>query len=233
MKIEIADIVIELEAKYPFVSSLTEEYRTDLPTDVHVCVKDFEIEDAARRYGEPDYAAESIAIYSRIADALPRYDAILMHGAAIVDGEVAYLITAPSGVGKTTHVNNWISSFGDKVYVLNGDKPVIRYFDGIPYVCGTPWRGKEGMGVREKKRLGAIVVFRRGEINRAVQVRPEDVSEKLLSQIYVPRGIEEMQLALSILDKLLSDIPLFVAECNMETSSASVVRDAIARAKHE
>ena len=233
MKIEIADIVIELEAKHPYVSSLVEEYKTDLQTDFYVDATDAEIKDAEIRYSEPDYAAESIAIYSKIADLIPRYDAILMHGAAIAEKDNAYLITAPSGVGKTTHVNNWLASFGEEVHILNGDKPIIRYFDGVPFVCGTPWRGKERLGVKEKKRLGAIVIFRRGEKNRAVRVKPEEVSARLLSQIYVPRGIAEMQMALSILDKLLSDVPLIVAECNMEKSSASVVRDAIVRAQNE
>ena len=235
MKIEIADIVIEFEAKYDYISSLVQEYKTTSPADFSVYATDSEIKDAQKRYSESDYAAESIAIYSKIADALPRYDAILMHGAAIADGDSAYLITAPSGVGKTTHVNNWLASFGDSVHVLNGDKPIVRYFDGTPFVCGTPWQGKEGLGVREKKKLGAIVIFRRGEINRAEQVEAQNVSEKLLSQIYIPRGIEEMQAALSLLDRLLSDIPIIVAECNMEKNSAFVVRDAIikARARYE
>ncbi|MBR6090450.1 MAG: hypothetical protein IKP86_10980 [Anaerolineaceae bacterium] len=47
---------------------------------------------------------ENSALYALMAEKLSAYDVLLMHGSALcMDGE-AYVFTAASGTGKSTHV---------------------------------------------------------------------------------------------------------------------------------
>ena len=41
--------------------------------------------------------------YRQIAERLPEYGAMLFHGSAVAVDGAAYLFTAPSGIGKSTH----------------------------------------------------------------------------------------------------------------------------------
>ena len=48
-----------------------------------------------------------------------------MHGAVIRYKGKAYLFTAPSGTGKTTHIRQWLKK-AEGTFVVNGDKPLIK-----------------------------------------------------------------------------------------------------------
>ncbi len=50
----------------------------------------------------------------------------MLHASAIVVGNSAYLFSASSGTGKSTHTKLWQECFGDKAVIINDDKPVIR-----------------------------------------------------------------------------------------------------------
>ena len=87
-----------------------------------------------------DSYIESLEVYRKISDGMIDFGIILMHGAAVaVDGK-AYIFLARSGVGKTTHIQNWMKVIPVTV-VVNGDKPLIDAHAKLVY--GTPWCGKE------------------------------------------------------------------------------------------
>ena len=47
--------------------------------------------------------------------------------------DYAYVFSADSGTGKSTHTQLWLEHFGDRAYILNDDKPAIRLIDGKVY----------------------------------------------------------------------------------------------------
>ena len=76
------------------------------------------------------------------ADALLPRDRLLMHGAALAWQGQAYLFTAPSGTGKSTHAMLWRRYLGSGAEVINGDKPLLHLPpDGPAVVYGSPWAG--------------------------------------------------------------------------------------------
>ena len=165
IKISIASLVVEIENKYEYIKTQSREYITNAAADftVRADEEDFEREEqncgSEARFSR-DYL-ESIIIYRKIAEELPKYNAFVFHGAAMYDGRGAYVLTAPSGTGKTTHMRLWLDLYPD-VSVLNGDKPIIRLEGGVPYVYGTPWQGKENYGKNAKAELLAIAFLSRG-----------------------------------------------------------------------
>ena len=173
---------------------------------------------------------EAIVVYRKIAERLPSFDAFVFHGAVLsLDGD-AYAITAKSGVGKTTHTRLWLDAFGERVHYLNGDKPVIRFIDGVPYACGTPWQGKEDYGRNEMRPLRAIAFLDRGAENHAFEIPLRDAALRMASQIYLPKESRVNTLrAMSLLDKLLKSVRLVRIECNMEKTAALVAMQAMTK----
>ena len=231
IKIEIAGLTVALDNRYPYTERLCREYVSDNEPDftVRASDEDIEKERSVSEQEPPDGYLESVVLYRKIADRLPQYDAFVFHGAVLVYEGEAYAFTARSGVGKTTHTRLWLSEFDGKAYYLNGDKPIIRFFDGIPYACGTPYKGKEGYGVNERARLRAIAFLERSEENRASQTDKERSSVKLLSQIYLPREPRAVLATMSLADRLLQSVRLVELGVNMDKSAAWVAMQELTR----
>jgi hypothetical protein len=231
VKIEIAALKIALQNNFSHIESLACEYLTDGECDFTVSVTNSQI-DRERKNSDgasfSDGYLESICLYREIAEKLPEYDAFVFHGCVMAYNGGAYLFTARSGVGKTTHAKNWLSLYGDKVHVLNGDKPVIRIIDGTPYAAGTPWRGKENYGVNEMLPLRAIVFLDRGPINRVSEILPKDATVRLIKQVYLPqKSALSLTKTMRLSDKILSSVRLLHLECTKDEKSAEVSFNAL------
>ncbi len=223
--IKIAGLNVGIENKHRYIERLAEDYITDASPDFIVSAEDSEI--AAERecveVAFSDGYLESIVVYRKIAERLPSYDAFVFHGAVLNLDGVAYAFTAKSGVGKTTHTRLWLKHFGDRVHYLNGDKPIIRFIDGKPYACGTPWQGKENYGVNEMAPLVGIAFLRRGEKNRAALVPSSEVITDLVTQMYMPRNTAQAMLStMRMADRVISSVRLVELYCNMDDTAAII-----------
>ncbi len=90
---------------------------------------------------------------------MPSYDTVLFHGSALaIDGD-GYLFTAKSGTGKSTHTRLWRERFGDRVVMINDDKPLLHIDAGSVIAYGTPWNGKHRLGTNASVPLRADCVF--------------------------------------------------------------------------
>ena len=143
----------------------------------------------------------------------------------MLDGE-AYLFTALSGTGKSTHTALWRKRFGDRVTMINDDKPIIRNIDGKFWVCSTPWMGKSEIGTNIDVPIKAVYVLQRGEKNTAERVSTARVFKQLLEATLVPDTAENMQKLLELFDGLFSSVPLFLLSCNTDEEAAQVAYNA-------
>ena len=143
-----ADFVVELQNRYSFLDQQCQFflYEGDRETDFVISVTDEEMMQEANVSQYPDNMGylESICTYRKLCMQLPVHDAMLLHSAVIEADGRGIAFFARSGVGKTTHTRHWIKTYFPQVNIVNGDKPIIRFYDGIPYAYGTPWAGKEG-----------------------------------------------------------------------------------------
>lgn len=231
IKIKIADIPILIMNRYPYTEEYCKDYITDEPEQFTVSVSDEDIENerkVAEYQGAGEDILENTAIFRKIAEKMPDYDAFLFHSSSIELGGYAYVFTANSGVGKTTHTRLWLSEFGDEVSILNGDKPIVRFFDGVPYICGTPWQGKENYGKNAMKPLKGVAFLSRGKENVAKRIKPEEAVMKFMSQIFLPRSSPDyLRKTLKLADKMLKSVRLVELHCNMEKEAAYVSRAAL------
>lgn len=232
IKISVASLVIGIDNRYDYIEKLARGYITRAEDEADFIVRaddeDFEREerfgDAEHRF--PPAYLESIIIHRKIAEQLPKYNAFVFHGAAMSVGDKAYILTAPSGTGKTTHMRLWLDLYDD-VSVINGDKPIIRVEEGRAYVYGTPWRGKENYGSNTRAELSAIVFLSRGKENRAESVSADEVSLQFFRQAYMPESREALARTMSLAGDVLRNVERVALWCNMQRSAAEVARSAI------
>ena len=229
IRIKIADIPIGLDNRYDYIEQLSRDYLTDDEPELIVSASDSELEkenEITGRQFSMGYV-ESTVLFRNIAEQLPKYGAVVFHGAVLAKGDKAYAFTAKSGVGKTTHTRLWISEFKDSVHYINGDKPIIRLIDGVPHAFGTPWRGKEKYGVNESRPLAAIALLERGEKNTAEVIEAKDSVLRLVKQIYIPRDPVCAALAMRVADSIASSVRFVELKCNTQCEAAWVAARAM------
>ena len=225
MIISLAGLTVDVRNRYSYVEKIAADYVTDsqnIDFSVEATDEDIEFEREMSEYEFSVGYLESIALYRKIAEQLPSYDAVVFHGAVIAEDGVAYAVTARSGVGKTTHLSLWKKAFGEKVYILNGDKPILRVIDGVVYASGTPWRGKEGYGVPGMLPLKAIGFLERAKEPSATVISKDSAVARFASQIYIPSTPRAAALALGVLNRMINSVGLYEIRANMDVQSAHV-----------
>lgn len=173
------------------------------------------------------FMAESTLILTQICNRiLENYDGFFFHSSSLMLDDEAYVFTAVSGTGKSTHTALWRKLFKEKVVMINDDKPIIRKKDGIFYVYGTPWMGKSDIGNNVKAPVKAVYILQRGEKNSAVRVKPGAVFKNILEATVVPTDRRNMEKLLELLDEFFCSVPLFLLTCNMDIEAAQVAYNA-------
>ncbi len=157
---------------------------------------------------------------------LLRFRGLLMHASCVEKDGFAYLFSAKSGTGKSTHTNLWLKAFpGSRI--INDDKPAIRKIDGRFCACGTPFSGKFDISENRQTPVRALVFLERGTENRIEPIAPVQAIPLFLSQTLRPPMKERMADLLDILGELLEEVPAFRLICNMELSAAHTAFEGI------
>jgi hypothetical protein len=193
----------------------------------------------AKSYTEDDYEGkprrefsdeylETLALYRKISDNMCDYGVMLFHGSVIaVDGE-AFLFTAKSGTGKSTHTRLWRELFGERAVMVNDDKPLIAIKDnGEAFVYGTPWCGKHSLGNNISVPLRSICILERAENNSICRTEPSQVYPLLIQQTYRSSDPIKLMKTLPILDDLLKSVSVYRLGCNMDIEAARVAYTAM------
>lgn len=159
---------------------------------------------------------ENNAIHAALAQKLVNYDVLLMHGSAVcVDGQ-AYLFTAASGTGKSTHARLWREVFGERAFMINDDKPLLRIEGDQVMVYGTPWNGKHHLGRNVCAPLQAIAYLNRADENRTERMSSAEAYPVLVRQAYSSTVPAVMRRILDMEKYMVQTVPFYRLWCNME-----------------
>ena len=215
-KIEIANIVLEINA----FNESTKRYCGDFLSNkepqyvITMTQEDLENEKHINEDGKV-YANEEIsALYRKIADIFVEENVLVMHGSSFKVGNNAFIVTARSGVGKSTHVNLLKEYLGKDFEYINDDKPLLKV-DNELVLFSSPWNGKERRGNNTYAPLRSVIFLNRGLTNTYKKLsNNSDVYFRLLSQIYLPRDKAKREKALSLIDILLKRISFYEINVN-------------------
>ena len=231
MKYKIADLIVEMTPKYTESIRLAEPflYNGDRETDIKLKISyDYVDETAAK----PNCLStkpqlENFAFSNVFNRAAIKYGVMLVHSSALVYDGGAYLFSADSGVGKSTHTKLWLKAFGDKVHIINDDKPVVRLYDDHAVAFGTPFDGGSRIAHNENYPLKAIIFVERGEKNSVRIPTSREIIQKLYFQTARMVNRETAEKMLLNFEKLLTLSKFYVLTCNMDISAAYVAFDGI------
>ena len=228
INISVAGICFGIEHRFN-LPLIMEAFRSEEEPQYVISVSDEELNAERVLNRRSNNYLEFICIYRKIAELLPNHDAFVMHGAAICRADACYLITAPSGTGKTTHAKLWLSSFPD-AWILNGDKPIIRKQDDRFYAYGTPWNGKERYGTNGQSELKAISLLHRSETNAICPASGGEMIGFVMKQVYLARDPARRVRQLELMDECLRSTPIFRMGCNMDPEAAIIAYEAMSQA---
>lgn len=155
---------------------------------------------------------------------LVRYNGLRLHASALEWEGKAYLFSADSGTGKSTHRQMWQNLYGeDKVTVFNDDKPALRFVDGKWYAYGTPWSGKDGINKNVKAPLAGICFLERGPENRIRRLSPIEALPLFMKQtVWRMDNREDMEMLTDSLNSLFQSVPIYLLECTPTTDAAKL-----------
>ena len=236
--IRLADINIEIVHRFRRVRQMCEEYIVDAEPEftVRVTTSDFRAERARdSRSGKHSlkwfswHRYEATSIYRKICLKLMDYDAFLLHATVVaVDGE-GYAFLAKSGIGKTTHAKYWLKYFGERAFVVNGDKPIVRIIGDRVYSYGTPWCGKENQSTYVGVPLRAIIFLERGQGTLVTKAPSEMVPERIVSQLLITKDGKQRERTFELADRAMSLVPMYRLSCDMDPDTAMIAWQSISK----
>lgn len=231
MKYLIANLITEYEPKSEGFKSFLKPFLYDGEREADIVLRysQEQIESLLKRMvkGTAFHEAESFGVSNQFNRAVIRHRAMLIHSSALVLGGRAYLFSASSGVGKSTHTRLWLDAFGDRVHIMNDDKPVVRIYDDEVIAHGTPFDGGSGIALNESHPLGAVIFIERGEENRVRVPSSAEVIQLLYFQTARMVGAQTAEMMLDNFDKLIGRTQFLVLTCNMEPAAAQTAYEAI------
>ena len=176
-----------------------------------------------------DTYLETIAVLRKVTEGLFGFDTLLFHGSVVaVDGQ-AYLFTAKSGTGKSTHTRFWRETFGDRAVMVNDDKPFLRITEDGVLAYGSPWNGKHKLGNNICVPLKAICILERGEENQIQAISGQEASMMLFQQSNRPMDPRKMPIYMDLIDQLSKKTEFYRMQCNLDPNAAQVAFDAMSK----
>lgn len=226
--------MIEITSLYPEVHTYCKEYVWDGESDFGVTTtlediaferaqsaREDEIEHRQVRHYSDGYL-EELAVYRKIAERMLDYKTFLFHSSVIAVDNKAYLFTARSGTGKSTHTRLWRELLGERAVMVNDDKPLIRVGrDGV-FVYGTPYNGKHRIGSNICVPLKAVAVLERSETNQIERIELTEAYPILLQQVYRPSDAQKMLITMQLINEFAERTALYRLGCNMEIQAARI-----------
>ena len=233
MLCRIADLFVEVPAAGG-MASRCREYLSKETAEPDIVIR----EEYYRREKYPEGTSEELIAYMESAiqffAKLLSFDGVYLHASCVRMGDRAYLFSADSGTGKSTHTRLWQQIFGDAAQIFNDDKPALRRIDGAWYSYGLPWCGKDGININMKVPLAGICFLKQGEQNEIRRLTSTEAIQRLMPQTLKNiKSIKKLDVTLNNFDKLIREIPIFELENRPEPEAALLSYETMRRAAEE
>ncbi len=228
-KIKIANKVIDINAFNETTKRYCGDFLSDEEPDYLITMTEQDLinESKESSTGKVYVNEEISALYRKIADLFVEDNILVFHGSSFMVNNSGFIITARSGVGKSTHSRLLKSLLGEEFQYINDDKPLLLVNDVVT-VYSSPWNGKERRGNNINAPLRAIMFLGRSEEpNYRKIINKEEIYIKLMSQTYLPKQKDKREKALKLVDKLLKEINIYEINVNMNEESAKMTKERI------
>ncbi len=229
----LADLKVEYHPIHERVQQILRDYSADFEEPdlvLHITQQDIDFErhiDKTLPKNLAERAVEKTAAFRLFAEKLPDFKGVLLHSCLIKVNDKGIAFTAPSGTGKTTHTILWQKLLGERLTIINGDKPFVRFLDGNLYAYGSPWMGKEHLGCNLKSPLTDICLIERSNINKTEPMNKEEGIMLLMQQVYMPFDSVMRMKTIELIYRIAEKVNFWKIKCNMDIEAAETSYKAI------
>ena len=181
--------------------------------------------------GEKDSYIEYRCLVSRTSLHLLQYGCCVFHCCCFVWKGYAWLLTAPSGTGKTTQYRNWQNAHPGEITMLSGDMPVLEMReDGSVWAHPTTWNGKEDLGNHISAPVAGVVLLEQGKENVLTPLSVRDGLIPILHQFMViPETEEQIREFCRLMDQMFRTLPFWKLVNLGDPASTELIRTAFAQ----
>lgn len=152
---------------------------------------------------------------------------LLLHASVIRKDGYGYLMTAPSGTGKSTHTFLWYKNIPG-CDLMNDDNPVVRILDGTPIIYGTPWSGKTPCYRNIQAPVGAIVRIQQRKKNEIRRMSPVESLAQLLPAASSMKWDKRVYLGVcDSLSQLISKVGIYELGCLPDADAARLCYETV------
>ena len=231
-KFIIAGIKTEYNVRGELLRERSEKYKADFDDDevqIRLNIKPEFIEKKKSEiphlsWDDHEYMWTCEAFYNELL----KHSGMMLHSSCVEKDGFAYLFSARSGTGKSTHTHLWLENL-ENTRIINDDKPALLRENGVWYACGTPFSGKTDENENIKVPIRAIIFLYRGEENKVEKMEKSAAGPLILEQTINPGNKTLAINMLELLDLLVREVPVFTIRCNMEKDAATTAYNEIER----
>ncbi|MBQ8783839.1 MAG: hypothetical protein IJZ57_08730 [Clostridia bacterium] len=222
---KIAGLTVEYSCRFDLLKSRSKKYICDEkePQIKLSLGEDYYISRRKKFPTLTDEEIEYIGMGAAFYKELLSFDGMMLHASAVeLEGE-AYLFSAPSGTGKSTHTEGWLRVF-EKAEIINDDKPAVRKVDGQYFAFGTPFSGKNDISVNKGYPIKGICFLDRGQ-NQIKRLDAQSAMTPLFNQTIRPDDEGKMDLLCLRVEDLLENVSFYAMLCDTSSEAVKMAYD--------
>ncbi len=220
----IANLTVDMECNYPMMIKRSRKFlfegepKGEADITLSACDEELiELKKRVEAFSVSD--CEYMVLCEKFYKELLKFDGMLLHASAVEYKNRAYLFSANSGVGKSTHTHLWLK-YIDSAEILNDDKPAIRRIGENYFAFGTPFSGKTDEAKTTGAQLGAIVFLERALENRIEKLSAAEALPLIMGQTIRPSAsVKYMEILLEFLDGLIRTVPIYKLYCDISSDA--------------
>ncbi len=220
------DTLISRAKKYKIDDSKID--KNDCDIIIELDDKEFiEYKEKHKHYG---YSALEYAwVGTKFYRGLLELDGMYLHSSVVAVDDKAYIFSADSGVGKSTHTRLWKEYFGERAEIINDDKPAILFENGEIRAYGTPFCGKNDINENKGVVIQSLCFLERGERNEIEKIGTEDAIRRLYCQLLYSDNEEQMIKLLNLIDVFLRNIQVYVLKCTISEEAVKTAYEEMSK----
>lgn len=180
---------------------------------------------------EPGAQFEFSCFTAAASDAISRDGRFIVHAVAFRWRDRAYLITAPSGEGKSTLLATLQTQYPYEFQVICGDRPVLwQKDDGSLWVYPSPWNGKENWHGAEAAPLAGTVLLKRTGQNLLERMSARQAAAPIYNALIQTRKSADLiHRFAGFASAMIQAAPVWFLQSREATESAPLLYEAIIR----
>lgn len=223
---------MNIHSRFEFTNSLCRPYADNSKSeplfDVRVGDRFLKSEIEKNPHLTPDLV-EHIYLASDFYRKIISFGGFLLHSSCILYKGKAYLFSAPSQTGKSTHTRLWQAVFGEEnIKIINDDMPLVKFSDGKPLACGTPFAGGTDINLNITAPIGAVVFIERAQLSLIEKIEPFSSLALFIEQTkHFNLDENTYSSLLNMIDALTASIPIYRLRCNKDESAAILAEKTI------